>query len=71
MEEKKFKPGQKVFDTDCGEFGTVLHYTSESAVAIEYDHNWGCDTSVDIADEKDLEPAENFKGGQKHEKMEN
>ena len=43
---ERLKEGQRVFDTDCGEFGAVLQYVSETTVAVEYDHDWGCDSSV-------------------------
>lgn len=38
----RLKEGQRVFDTDSGEFGTVLQYISNQTVAVEYDHDLGC-----------------------------
>lgn len=42
----RLKEGQRVFDAECGEYGTVLQYISKNTVAVEYDRDWGCDSSV-------------------------
>jgi Pyruvate/2-oxoacid:ferredoxin oxidoreductase delta subunit len=54
----KFEAGQRVFDTDCGEFGTVIEQISKTKVKVEYDHDWGCDTAIDTCPVKDLELAQ-------------
>ncbi|MDR0286412.1 MAG: hypothetical protein LBI03_01695 [Clostridiales bacterium] len=52
----KYKEGDRVFDKDCREFGTVIGYCA-GLVKVAYDQDNGCDTNIDYADENDLEDA--------------
>ena len=50
----KYKKGDRVFDTFCSEYGMVAgHY--KDLVKVEYDQDCGCDSNLDLAEEKDLE----------------
>ena len=53
----QFKKGDRIFDTYSGEFGTVVEY-QYGLVRVEYDQNYGCDSSIDFSNENNLELAE-------------
>ena len=59
----KYKEGDRVFDTYCGEYGTVIGYDG-CLVKIAYDQDCGCDSNIDYAGEENLIPTTEPKGGE-------
>lgn len=52
-----FCSGARVFDRECGEYGTVLHFLSRSVVAVQYDQDYGCEKNTCAVDLEHLELA--------------
>lgn len=50
----EFNIGQRVFDKFCGEYGTVIECVGDSEILIQYDQDFGCNTSVDLVSVQDL-----------------
>lgn len=53
---KFLKSGRRVFDTSCGESGTVISTRPDGTAKIAYDQYYGCTSNIDYAPISDLEP---------------
>lgn len=53
---KFVRTGTRVFDTSCGESGTVISTKPDGTAKIAYDQNYGCKSNIDVAPISDLEP---------------
>lgn len=55
INNKRFYTGERVFDKECSEYGTVLQYASRSSVIVRYDQDYGGEPNTCAVDVEHLE----------------